>query len=455
MHEAAVRGGTLVTPWAVETADIGIDAGRISAIRRGLRGRREINASGCVVLPGAIDAHTHMDLPVSGTRSSDDFRTGTEAAACGGVTTIIDFTAGGPGASLPDAIARRRNEAAAAVIDYALHAEVVGWRADRAGELDEAIAAGVTSFKFYTAYESSGRRTPYPLLRGAFAALAARGATALVHAEDEGLISSIEQQLDTDALARMSTLADARPDLCEQTAISTVVRAARETGCRTHIVHVSSARGLAALATGRESGALLSAETCPQYLLLTRGVYDRPDGHLFSATPALRTDGDREALWNGLRRGGPLDLVATDHCPFTRAQKAWPGDFRRLPYGLPGVETLLPLLHSEGVASGLLTLPDLPRLLSDGPARVFGLRPAKGSAEIGADADLVVFDPNARWRISASMLHMKTDFSPYEGRDVVGRVRATLSRGELVHCDGEPLGVAGRGRFIERRLAVG
>jgi len=451
VHELVIRGGTVVTPLVTETADVAIDGERIAAIGRDFRGSREIDASGKLVLPGVIDAHTHMALPVAGTQSSDDFESGTIAAACGGVTTIVDFTVGGAETMIPEEIERRRGDAAASVVDVALHAEVVGWRPGREWEFREAIGLGVTSFKFYTAYEASGRRTAPDEMATAFGALAEWDAVALVHAEDESLIASIAEGLTPEEIGRMETLAEARPDLCERSAIIQVARIARQQGCRTHIVHVSSGLGLEAVREGRTSGARLTAETCPQYLLLTREVYAREDGHLFSASPALRSDEDRAALWAGLR-SRDVDLVATDHCPFTSAQKAWRGDFRDLPYGLPGVETLLPLVYSEGVGRGVLGLNDIPRLLSEGPARAFNLYPRKGAIEVGSDADLVIFDPENTWQITASDLHMRTDFSPYADREVVGRVEASVCRGTIVFQDGVVLAEPGRGAYIARTV---
>ena len=448
-YDLAIRGGTVITPMTTEAGDVGIDGETIAAIGRDLRGAKEIDASGKLVLPGVIDAHTHMALPVGGTRSSDDFRSGSIAAACGGVTTIVDFTIGGQETSIPEEIERRRSDAAESVVDYALHAEVIGWRPGREWEFREAIGLGVTSFKFFTAYAKSGRRTPPDEMTTALGALAEWNAIALVHAEDESLISSIDQKLTPQEIGRMGTLAEARPDLCERSAIVQVARIARATGCRTHIVHVSSRLGLEAVREGRRAGASITAETCPQYLLLSRDLYDRENGHLFSASPALRTQDDQKALWEGLRHRD-VDWIATDHCPFTSKQKAWHGDFRALPYGLPGVETLLPLVHSEGVGSGRLSLNDLPRLLSEEAAKALGLYPKKGSVEIGSDADLVLFDPGERWRISADGLHMNTDFSPYEGRDVVGRVFATISRGRLIFGKGEVQGEIGRGNYVAR-----
>ncbi len=449
MHDVVIRNGTVVTPLSAKKLDVGIDGETIAALGSKLTGRRVIDASSMLIFPGIIDAHTHMNLPVAGTRSSDDFYTGTVAAAFGGVTSIIDFTVGSPRTSIPLEIDRRMDDISPAVIDVALHAEVIGWRAEDSGQFAEACRRGVTSFKFYTAYEESGRRTPPTLMRRAFEHLADLGCVALVHCEDEELIRSIMEGLTPEQMTDMATLAQARPDLCEQTAVSQVGHVATETKCRTHIVHVSSAKGLSAVQQARKAGAALTAETCPQYLVLAADSYERMDGYLFAASPALRTQRDQTSLWHALR-DRTLDLVATDHCPFTREQKTWRGSFVDLPYGLPGVETLLPLLYSEGVGKGRLAVTDIPRLLSDGPARTFGLDGRKGALEVGLDADLVIFDPTYEWELSASFLHMRTDFSPYEGWMVTGRPMWTLSRGEIVVEDGEFIAEEGRGRFLSR-----
>jgi len=451
MHELVIRGGTVVTPLSAISSDVGIENGRIAAVGLGLQGRRTIDASDKLVFPGAIDAHTHMALPVAGTRSSDDFQSGTIAAACGGVTTIIDFTVGSRETSIPEDIERRLDDLEDAVIDVALHAEVIGWNPEDDGQFREAVRRGVTSFKFYTAYEPSGRRTAPAEMRRAFSLIAELGAEALVHAEDEGLIRSIEAGLSEEDRGRMGTLALARPDLCEQRAISHVGRLAAETECRVHIVHVSSALGLSAVRNARADGVRMTAETCPQYLVLSAESYDRMDGHLFAASPALRSRQDQRVLWDGLRRR-EIDFVATDHCPFTRQQKAWRGSYSDLPYGLPGVETLLPLLYSEGVAAGILQLTDIPRLLCEGPARVHGLYPKKGALDIGSDADLVIFDPEVQWEIRAADLHMDTDFSPYEGWRVAGCVETTISRGDVIVEEGAPRADRGRGRFLIREV---
>ena len=447
MHDLVVRNGTVVTPLSAQKLDIGIDGETISSLGTALSGHHVLDARGMLVFPGVIDAHTHMQLPVAGTRSSDDFYTGTVAAAFGGVTSIIDFTVGSPQSSITLDIDRRLDEIQPAVIDVGLHAEVVGWAPEDSGQFADARRRGITSFKFYTAYEASGRRTRLAAMRQAFKHLADLDCVALVHCEDEDLIRSIMESLSPEQLADMSSLARARPDLCEATAISQVGRVAAATGCRTHIVHVSSARGLMAVQEARKAGAAMTAETCPQYLVLGADSYDRMDGYLFSASPALRMLADQAALWKGLR-DRTVDFVATDHCPFTREQKAWRGSFTELPYGLPGVETLLPILFSEGVGKGRLAVTDIPRLLSEGPAQTYGLDGHKGAIEVGMDADLVIFDPSAEWDMAAAFLHMRTDFSPYEGWRMKGKPVSTVSRGEIIVQDGQLLAQEGRGKFL-------
>lgn len=373
---------------------------------------------------------------MAGTRSADDFATGTLAAAAGGVTTLIDFTLGAPGKPLPQAIEERIAQAAPAAIDFSLHAEMIGWSPDRARELAQAAALGVRSFKFYMAYGDSGRRTSLPVLLAAMEGISKLGGVAMVHAEAEELVDPGK-----------GPTPEGRPAIAEEVAIAELSVLALRTGCRTYIAHISSAGGLGAFLAGRDRGAPLMGETCPHYLLLDDRVYSRPDGRYFSVTPPLRTPADRDALWATLARR-ELRAISTDHCPFTRAQKDAAESIDRLPSGLPGVETLLPLLYSEGVAKGKLSLSDLAWYLGEGPARAFGLWPRKGGIQPGADADLVLLDPKGSWTITAEELHMATDFSPYEGLPVQGRIVGVLSRGEWLVREGEFVARPGRGKFV-------
>jgi len=431
----------VVTPRGTRMTNVVVRDGRIVRVGKARAVGEVVSARGLVVLPGAVDAHVHLSLPVAGTRSADDFRTGTLAAAAGGVTTIMDFTVGEPGKSLAEAIEARIAEAAPAAVDFSLHAELVGWTADRREEIAEAAGLGVRSFgEIFTTYSDSGRRTSLDQLKVALEAIRDINGVAMVHAEADELVRPEEGPYPW-----------ARPTLAEEVAIAELGVLAHRTGCTTYIAHISSAHGLSALNRARKDGAPISGETCPHYLLLEDRVYRGSEGHQFSVVPPLRGPLDGQALWAALRRRR-LQAVSTDHCPFTRAQKdAARDDPPRLPSGLPGVETLLPLLYSEGVAKGRINLRDLAWLLGEGPARAFGLWPRKGALRPGADGDLVLLDPAATWAVRAKDLHMATDFSPYEGMILTGRVVGVLSRGEWILRDGEILARPGRGAFIPQK----
>lgn len=439
----------MATADGVLFTDVAVLGERICALGGGLEGRETIDATGKIVLPGVIDPHVHFALPVGDYVSSDDFYSGGVAAACGGVTTVIDFTVGASERSIPEDIENRLEDAKSSVIDYALHGEVVGWRPGRVDEMREAVSLGVKSFKFFTAYGASGRRTDNGQMLQAFQAIAEMDAVAVVHAEDESVIESLSAQLSNEEWGRMDSLAKVRPDVCEALAVNAVGWLAARTGAGCHIVHLSSALGLEEARRARERGAKLTTETCPQYLLLTSEAYRAQDGHLLSAAPALRSGEDNEALWAALS-SGEVNFVATDHCPFTRTQKEWRGAFDRLPGGLPGVELMLPLLYSEGVVKGKLSLSDLAAITSERAAKRYGLYPRKGCLMPGADADIVIFDPDEAWSVRAGALRMNVDFSPYENMELTGRTWRTISRGEVVYADDRFLGKKGRGRFLKR-----
>jgi len=383
-----------------------------------------------------------MEAPAFGVLSRDTFESGTKAAAAGGVTTVVDFTVAS-GATLEAEIDARVAAARRAVVDVGLHAEVVGWRPDRSDEIARAVRRGVRSFKFYTVY---AERSDTEQLADAFQAIAAVDGVAMVHAEDAELIRRASEALSRDERRRAASLPRSRPAAAESTAIGLVADLAMRAGVRLHIAHVSSAAGCEAVRRARARGVRITAETCPHYLVLDEKVYERADGRAWSVIPPLRSAVDREALWSAVA-DGTMDAIATDHCPFLRADKEAGDDVLAIPCGLPGVETLLPIVLSEGARRGL-SPERLTALVAGAAARIFGLSPRKGQVAVGGDADLVLFDPKRRWTVSAAKLHMGSDVSPYEGLEVRGAVVRTLVRGRSVWADGELVVSLGWGRFV-------
>jgi dihydropyrimidinase len=458
-----IRGGLAIGPGGVVPRDVLIDGERIAAVEERIvppTGADVLDAGGTYVIPGGIDPHTHLDLPVGAVRSADDFASGTRAAACGGTTCVVDFAGAGresPGDALDSWHEKARGRA---TIDYGFHLTVtsVPEAPEPALALFRSfVEAGVTSVKLYLAYPERLMVDPATLGR---ALRAARGAGVLVcvHAED-----GLDAQRRTAAVLAGGETSPAghpraRPPEVEAAAIRTAAGLAGTEDAAVYIVHLSSAAGLAEVRAARDRGVEVLAETCPQYLFLTDEVLrTAPDDAIdFMCTPPLRTAADREALWGALADGG-LQAVSTDHCPFSRDDRrrgtggSGVEDFTRIPGGLPGLETRVPLLY-QGVRDGRLSLERWVELIAAAPARLFGLSHRKGSLEPGLDADVVLFDPEAEHSLDADALHMRTDHSPYAGRRIRGWPSVTISRGTIVARDGEPVEAEpGRGRYVARR----
>ena len=459
-----IRGGTVVDVDGARRADVLIEDERIAGVGNvfEISEADVLDATGALVIPGAIDPHTHFDLQVGAVRSADDFETGTTAAGCGGTTCVIDFA--GAGREPPDEALRVWHGKAAgrAAVDYGFHLTCTSVPDDPAevGALFQWMASeGVASVKLYMAYPDR-LMVVDDTLSHAFAAGASTGVRVCVHAEDGEEI----ERLAADAADRGDTgpsaITRVRPSSVEASAVTRATHLAREAGGSVYVVHLSSAAGLEAVRTAQGEGTEVIAETCPQYLFLTAERLDGPpdDAAAFVCAPPLRADADRDALWAGLA-DGTIEVAGTDHCPFTNADRAhgtladqehW-RTFREIPGGLPGVETLVSLLY-QGVRHGKLSVERWVDAISGAPARLFGLDHVKGSLRAGLDADVVVFDPEAHRRLHARSLHMRTDHSPYEGIEVVGWPAFVFSRGRLVAKDGEPTDIdRGWGRFVPRR----
>jgi len=409
--DLVISNGILVTAGDTFPADIGISAGCIAEIGQNLSGNEVLDATGKLVLPGAIDTHVHLEMPAGPFTSSDNWETGTMAAAYGGVTTVLDFIEPEADQSLLQAYEIRRAQAdGRAVIDYGLHMTLSRADPETLAQVPAVVAAGMPSFKTYTTY--AGLRLTDEQLLAAMLAVKTAGGIVMVHAENNAMIEYKKQ-----AFLQAGQLSPhfhplSRPAVAEAEAIQRALALGEIAGGMTYIVHVSTARGAQEIATARGRGQAVIGETCPQYLLLSDAEYDRPgfEGAKFVCSPPLRTVADAAALWHALGQGN-LQTVGTDHCPFMyHGQKdAGIDNFTIIPNGLPGIETRLALLYSFGVGAGHISINQWVQLCCSNPARIFGLYPQKGALAIGSDADIVLFDPNKKVTLSHEHLHERVD----------------------------------------------
>jgi dihydropyrimidinase len=460
MGTMLVRGGTVVDAFGERAADLRTGTtGRVADVAPALEllpGEEIVDASGCLVVPGGVDVHTHLHLPVGAVRVSDDFWTGTVAAAIGGTTTIVDYVTAYRGEDPLAALATWRRWAEPAAVDYGLHMTFT--EAVPESSVAGCVEAGVTSFKLYMAYPDRLQvedGTIYDIM----VAAGRHGGLVTLHAENGGAIEALRRRALAEGRTGVIEHARTRPAVLEAEAVGRAAAIAEVARVPVYIVHVSSAPALAAVREARARGVDILAETCPQYLHLDVSRLDSPDGPNFVCTPPLRDPWHAEELWEGMARG-TVHTVATDHCPFAQADRragtkgsGW-RDFTEIPGGLPGIETRLALVW-EGVRAGRISVTDWVRLCAEAPARTFGLWPTKGSLAVGADADVVVWDPHRRQALDAQHLHMHVDHSPYAGRVAVGWPRHVLSRGRVVSRDGAFTGEAGWGRYVARAPRAG
>ncbi len=449
-----IRNGRIVTGERDFSADIRVEGEKIAAIGPGLdfQSGRVIDAAGKYVIPGGVDVHTHLDMPFSGTITSDDFETGTRAAAFGGTTCLIDFAIQSRGMRMRTALDAWVRKGQRAAIDFGLHMIVTDLPEEQLADMDDMVREGVSSFKLFMAYPGTLMADDATIHR-ALRRSVKNGSLVCVHAEDGFMIERLVEA----ALAAGNTApayhALTRPPAAESEAVSRAIALAQKAGAPLYIVHLSTADALDQVASARARGLPVFAETCPQYLLLSSENLDRPgfEGAKYVFSPPPREKRHQERLWQGLRQE-TLQAVSTDHCPVYLREKLESArrGFTFIPNGGPGIENRLQLLHHFGVNQGRISLHRWVALTSAEPARIFGLYPRKGAIEVGSDADIVIWDPNREHTISARTHHMRTDYSMYEGFRVKGNAETVLSRGEVVVDKEQWSGGPGRGRFLHR-----
>jgi dihydropyrimidinase len=456
--DRVVKGGNVVTPGGSFLGDVGIVGERIAALGAGLdtAGADVIDARGHHVIPGVLDVHVHLELPFCGTVSADDYRSGTRAGARGGVTTVIDFAIPSATGTLDEAANTWMAKAEGkSLIDYTFHICITRYN-EHKDQIAGMVKRGFTTFKEFMIYESEGWQSDDRALFGTLEKMKEHGAMLLVHAESSRVLDELIARHHTPALMKEHGAvlhAMTRPNFIEAEAIQRVVQWCDATGGQLYIVHMSTAEGADIVAGAQSRGVPVLAETCVQYLVLDDSVFAGEDGHLFACCPQLKKPADSERLWRGLK-GGEVSVISTDTCTFTREQKAmWEGDWTKIPMGMPGLETLMPLTYTKGVLEGRLTLEEMSEKLSSNPARIMGLAPRKGSIAIGADADLAIIHPTSTRKVVPDEMETNADWSPYEGWELAGFSRTTLSRGEVIVDDYRVVGKEGRGKWLPRTTA--
>lgn len=452
-----IKNGTIVTAESTFKADIAVKDGKILSVGQGLKplkGTEVIDAKGKLVLPGAIDGHTHLAMPFGGTISSDDYYTGTRSAACGGTTTVFDFVLQGKGETMVDAIKRRDALAAPdAAVDYSFHVGVCDVTTpELLDSMEDAVKFGIPSFKVFMVYDFGvDDGSFYQVLQKA----AKIGALVGVHAENRDVNNVLVKQYLAEGKTDAWWHYMAKNEEVEGEADVRAINLAKMAGTSLYIVHLADKQGVEAVIKARDEGYPIFAETCPQYLYFTKEVYKRERGRDFVCSPPMKGKESQDALWEAIK-AGDIATIATDHCPFTQAEKDWgitkkdgtPGNFTTIPNGCAGIENMYPYILSEA-NKGRISFNKAVELCATNPAKLFGCDHLKGALRPGLDADIVIYDPKKNVTIKNSEMHGNLDHTIWEGASIKGYPVATYSRGKLVYKDGEFVGQKGYGKLVK------
>ncbi|MCB1494844.1 MAG: dihydropyrimidinase [Bauldia sp.] len=452
MTSTVIKGGTIVTADTTFPADVLIEGETITAIGKDLSGDTVIDASGCYVMPGGIDPHTHMEMPFMGTHSADDFHSGTRAGLSGGTTMMVDFVLPDFNQSLIEALQAWHQKAGKATTDYSFHMAITWWGEQVWKEMEEVVNRGINTFKHFMAYKGALMVNDDELYQS-FLRCGELGAMPLVHAENGDVVARLQQKYMGIGTTGPEGHAFSRPPEVEGEAVNRAIMIADQAGVPLYVVHVSCEAAHEAIRRARSLGHRVYGEPLVQHLTLDESEYFNPDWDHAARrvmSPPFRNKQNQDSLWAGLASGS-LQVVATDHCAFTSEQKRMGvGDFTKIPNGTGGLEDRMPVLWTKGVGTGRLTMNEFVAVTSSNIAKILNIYPRKGAIAVGSDADMVVWDPKTSKTITAETQFSIIDYNVFEGIEVTGLPRYTLSRGEVVFEDGKVTAEDGRGKFIER-----
>ena len=453
MPSTVIKGGTVVTADLSYVADVKIENGQITEIGPNLTGNTTLDSTGCYVMPGGIDPHTHLEMPFMGTYSADDFDSGTRAALAGGTTMVIDFALPAPDQSLMDALKVWDNKTARAHCDYSFHMAITGWRREIFDEMAQVVDRGITSFKHFMAYKGALMVNDDEMF-ASFRRVGELGGIAMVHAENGDVVAEMCARLLAEGNTGPEAHAYSRPPQVEGEATNRAIMLADMAGVPLYVVHVSCEDSHEAIRRARQLGKRVWGEPLIQHLTLDDSEYLNPDWDHAARrvmSPPFRNQRHQDSLWAGLMSGS-LSAVATDHCAFTTEQKRFGlNDFTKIPNGTGGLEDRMPMLWTQGVATGRLTPNEFVAITSTNIAKIMGMYPKKGAVMVGADADLVVLDPKAGKTISAASQQSAIDYNVFEGKTVTGLPRFTLTRGRVAVTEGKLDPREGWGEFVARQ----